>query len=289
MIRSLFVKIPTLVACAVLLATGHPALAIGALGVGMGLMSWGIFAPNASLWLPVRWRARAPRNAVALTFDDGPDPRFTPRVLEILREKAAPATFFVVGHRVLAEPATVAHIHAAGHLVGNHSQTHDLKFHFRLWSQVRAELDRCNAAIRAAIGETPRLFRSPQGFHNPALGDVLRASGMVTVGWQVRAYDAIGADAATIERRILDGVKPGGVVLLHDGAGLNGSLDRTPTIEALPRIIDGLRARGLAIVPLDELLDERAYVRERHAPPLSDRQGELGAPPHADASRGDVA
>jgi peptidoglycan/xylan/chitin deacetylase (PgdA/CDA1 family) len=263
MLRSMLIKVPTLLAVAAILLLGSGPLAwlgaAAALLAGLGLLGWQIFHPNAGLWAKTLWRASAPVNAVALTFDDGPDPAFTPEVLRILAEKGAPATFFVVGSRALAHPEILARIDAAGHLVENHSHSHDLRFHFHLWGPLRRELAACNAAIRAAIGREPALFRSPQGFKNPALGDVLRERGMTAVGWQVRGFDAVGTDARAIEARIVAGALPGGVVLMHDGSGLNGTADRTPTLEALPRIIDALRARGLELVRLDALLGVEAY------------------------------
>lgn len=261
--RSLWVKLPALVLACLALAFGHGLwawlLAASVVVVGVAILAALVFHPNAAFWAPLRFRAEGAPNTVALTFDDGPDPTFTPAVLQILAEKAAPATFFVVGQRVEAHGDVLAAIDAQGHLVGNHTYRHDLTFHFRLWRSVREELRRCDAAIDAAIGKKPRFFRSPQGFKNPALGDVLHEEGLLAVGWQARGLDAVGASAVEIERRILTSLRPGGVIVMHDGAGLHGSDDRTPTLTALPRIIDAIRARGLRIVPLDELLQHPAY------------------------------
>lgn len=261
--RSLWVKVPAILAAGLILGCGQGPLAwllAGAvLALGIAILAALIFHPNAAFWAPLRFRAEGAPDAVALTFDDGPDPTFTPAVLRILAEKEAPATFFVVGERVEAHGDVLAAIDAQGHLVGNHTYRHDLTFHFRLWRAVRDELRRCEAAIDAVIGKRPRFFRSPQGFKNPALGDVLHQEKLLAVGWQARGLDAVGASAAEIERRILASIRPGGVIVMHDGAGLYGTEDRAPTLAALPRIIDAIRARGLRIVPLDELLGEKAY------------------------------
>jgi peptidoglycan/xylan/chitin deacetylase (PgdA/CDA1 family)/SAM-dependent methyltransferase len=238
-------------------------IAAGAVALaGVSALSWFVFDPNSSYWARTVWRAPRPINAVALTFDDGPDPAFTPEVLGILGEKKVPAAFFVVGDRVRENAGIVQEIDRAGHLVGNHSTFHDLGFHFRFWRRLRREVDECNARIRAAIGKEPLLFRSPQGFKSPWLGDVLRERGMTAVGWQVRGRDAFARDPAAIARRVIEGARPGGVVTLHDGAGLGGTRDRRPTIEALPLVIDGLRERGLDLVRLDELLALPGYRQE---------------------------
>lgn len=260
MLRSLLIKVPTLTVAALLLHRGAVAWAALTLGVGLALLLFQVMHPNAGLWTPVRWRSLRPRAAVALTFDDGPDPRFTPALLDLLRERRLRATFFVVGERAERYPELIRRIDQEGHLLGNHSHRHDLAIHFGLWKKAADEIDRCNEILARILKKTPRLFRPPLGFKNPALGDELRRRGMVVVGWQARGYDAVSADAGAIARRLLEGARPGGVLLLHDGAGLRGTEDRGPTLAALPLLLDGLQARGLAVVPLDELLQEQAYL-----------------------------
>lgn len=236
------------------------ALAAGAiLFVGSALLLAVVFHPNARLWAPTLWRAPRDTTHVALSFDDGPDPASTPEILRILAEHDVRAAFFVVGERARAHPEMVQALHRAGHIVCNHSDTHANSFHFRLWEPVRRELRACNETIAALIGQEPTLFRSPQGIKNPALGDVLREMDLTAVGWQVRGLDSLGGDASTVERRVVRGARPGGVIMLHDGGGFGGSSDRSATIEALPRIIDGLRARGLEFARLDELLEVAPY------------------------------
>ncbi len=263
--KSLLIKVPALLLAAVCLSlVPSPAKWIGAalaLALGAGALLAVVFDANSSFWAPTVWRAPRPTNAVALTFDDGPDPEFTPRVLAILAEKNVAAAFFVVGRRAEAHPELVAETVRGGHIVGSHSYTHDLGFHFRLWGGIRRELVACNQAIARATGRDPLLFRSPQGFKNPALGDVLRELGMTAVGWQVRGLDAIERDPEAILRRIVKGARPGGVIAMHDGAGLLGTQSRAPTLDALPKLIDALRAAGLEFARLDALLDLEPYRR----------------------------
>lgn len=263
MARSLWIKLPTLLgaaACVVLLpgATGWWTAA-AVLLLGTALLALLVLNARCGFFAETLWRAPRPVPAVALTFDDGPDPVHTPPILDLLQQRGLRAAFFVVGERARRHPELLQRMHRDGHLVLNHSDRHGLDFHFRLWRGARDELERCDRAIHAAIGLTPRLFRSPQGFKNPALGDVLRATGTTAVGWQARGLDAVSRDAKAIERRVVDGARPGGVLVLHDGAGLGGTGDRAPTIAALPRILDGLAARGLAVQRLDELLQVEAY------------------------------
>ncbi len=228
-----------------------------------GLIAWGVFNINSSLWVRTLWRGDG--ESVALTFDDGPDERFTMRVLEILRQKGVEAAFFVVGARVQKNPALLQRIRAEGHLIGNHSFSHAWNINFGLWGRLRREIAACNDVIEAAAGCSPRFYRAPHGFKNPALGDVLESLGMVAVGWQIRGFDAVNRNAAAVARRIVEGARPGGVILLHDGGGLQGTEDREATLEALPVVIDGLRARGLKLVRLDDLLAIEPYRRTTSA------------------------
>jgi peptidoglycan/xylan/chitin deacetylase (PgdA/CDA1 family) len=217
------------------------------------LMAWGVFDVNSSLWAPTLWRVPGV-NAVALTFDDGPDPEFTPRILEILAREKVRATFFVVGERARANPDLVREIDRQGHLIGNHSFSHAKNINFAFHARLTREIKRCNEVIEAAIGKRPQFYRAPHGFKNPAVGDVMAKLAMTCVGWQVRGFDAVRSDASAIARRLVLKARAGGILLLHDGSSLRGTQDRGATLEALPLVIDGLRARGFAFKRLDELI-----------------------------------
>lgn len=262
MARSLWIKLPTLLFAAAAwwviggwVGVGTAALIITA---GSAILMYGVMNPNSRWWAETRWRA-SEKQQVALTFDDGPDPESTLEIARILAEQDIQAAFFVVGERAEKHPDVVAKLHEAGHLVCNHTQSHAMTFHFSLWDTARRELRACNDTIRSVIGREPTLFRSPQGFKNPALGDVLGELDMTAIGWQVRGLDSMRGDADAITSRIVERAEPGGVIMLHDGSGYGGRVDRSGTIEALPRIIAGLRARGMRFARLDELLDVQPY------------------------------
>ncbi len=221
--------------------------------LALALIVWGVFDVNSSLWAPTLWQIPGV-NAVALTFDDGPDPVFTPRVLEILAREKVTATFFVVGERARANQDLLREIDRQGHLIGNHSFSHAWNINFALHEGLTREITGCNDAVAAAIGKRPQFYRAPHGFKNPALGDVLEKHAMTCVGWQIRGFDAVRSNANTIARRLVRKARAGGILLLHDGSGLQGTQDRSATLEALPMIIDGLRARGFAFKRLDELM-----------------------------------
>ena len=263
MLRSLWLKVPTvgLSIAALLWLDGALAVvtAVGILVAGLALLLAFVMHPNASLWRKTLWRGAPKTNAVALTFDDGPDPASTRAVARVLAEHDVPAAFFVVGERVAAHPEIVRELDAAGHLICNHTHSHSLSLHFSLWATARRELRACGAAVAAVLGKEPALFRAPQGIKNPALGDVIGELGLTAIGWDVRGLDSMSDDADAIARRVLRGARPGSVIMLHDGGGLGGRAGRRATIAALPRIIEALRARGLRFVRLDELLELEPY------------------------------
>jgi peptidoglycan-N-acetylglucosamine deacetylase len=192
------------------------------------------------------------RPMVALTFDDGPDPEYTPRILDALAASNTLATFFMVGRQINAVPAVARAIAAAGHDVGNHTYGHR-----HLWrltpSASVAEVDRGAAAVAEATGITPRYFRPPWGTFNwPAY---VRAGqiGEARVLWSVRPEGLVtAADANRMTALVVRKAHAGAIVNLHDHGG-HASTPRE-TWAALPSMIAGLRARGFDVVPLRTLL-----------------------------------
>lgn len=186
---------------------------------------------------------------VALTFDDGPNAGATPLILDVLRDAGVPATFFMLGAAVDRYPALARRIVDEGHAIGNHGYHHQ-KLHWRSPAYVRAEIAAGAAAITRACGRAPTLFRAPHGFRNPWVTPIARALGQRTVGWSVGAWDPSCPDAELIAARILRRVRPGSIVLLHDGDGNDLDGDRQQTARALPLIIRQLRQENYAMVPL---------------------------------------
>ena len=197
---------------------------------------------------------------VSLTFDDGPDPEWTPQILDILRDKHVPATFFVVGENALAHPGLLNRIVDEGHALGNHSYTHP-NFATVSDNEALLEINATERLVEAYTGRSMRLFRAPYfGDAEPTTPDeylpalLAQQNGYLNVGlhvdtedWQQPGVDAIVANAVN-EVMAGNEERSGQIILLHDGGG-----DRAQTIAALPRIIDELRARGFRFVPTAEL------------------------------------
>ncbi|TDU04273.1 peptidoglycan/xylan/chitin deacetylase (PgdA/CDA1 family) [Streptomyces sp. 846.5] len=184
---------------------------------------------------------------VALTFDDGPDPVHTRRVLEILDRYGARATFFCVGHHVAALPDLVRRIAAAGHELGNHSWSHPFLPDLTP-DQLREQIDRTAEALARLTGEAPTWFRPPYGALTPEVLAALEGHPTTLTMWDVDSRDWTRPGPERIAATVLDAAGPGSVVLMHEGAG-----DRGQTVRALPSIIEGLLERGLELVPVGEL------------------------------------
>ena len=212
-----------------------------------------------------RIRTRGPVTTpplVALTFDDGPNDPATSAILDVLAAKGVKATFFVVGANAEVFPETLRRTVAEGHAIGNHSYSHRKRATLR---DLRyGELEQTQAVIERITGVRPALYRSPNGFHTPWQLAAVRAAGLTTVHWNVQTLDWERPDPEVIVRRVLDRVGPGSIVLLHDGDDTNRGSDRTPTVAALPMLIDALQARGYRLVTVPELLGLPATL-----PPLA--------------------
>jgi peptidoglycan/xylan/chitin deacetylase (PgdA/CDA1 family) len=228
-------------------------IGLAAAGVAAaGLAAHGTWHRNSWVFGPVLNRLPAVGSTVSITFDDGPNPVATPRILDVLREKGVHATFFVLGRHAERWPELVRRMAAEGHQLGNHGYWHR-KLHRRGPSYVRDDLVRGTAAIeRASGGVRPRVFRAPHGFRNPWVTPIAASLGQRTVGWSLGVWDSARPGADQIARRALAGLHAGSILLLHDGDGYDPDGDRLQTAEALPAIIDGLRARGLTFTTLPE-------------------------------------
>jgi peptidoglycan-N-acetylglucosamine deacetylase len=227
-------------------------IGVGLIGVAAaGLAAHGTWHRNSWVFGRPLTRLPGPADAISLTFDDGPNPRATPLILDVLRREQVRATFFVLGGHAERWPELVRRMADEGHQLGNHGFWHR-KLHRRGPSYVREDLTRGTAAIEAASGVRPKHFRAPHGFRSPWVSSIAASLGQRTVGWSLGVWDSARPGAAEITRRALDGMAPGSILLLHDGDGYDAEGDRLQTAEALPMIIHGLRARGFRFATLPD-------------------------------------
>ena len=214
---------------------------------------------GAGLWPRSRWlgpncdrlpAAAARRGEVALTFDDGPDPEVTPRVLELLAgHGGARATFFCIGRRAAAHAGLVGELARQGHRVENHSHSHPAAFSLLPPAALAREVRLAQETLARAAGRPPELFRAPAGLRSFLLEPVLAAQGLRLASWTRRGFDTVVNDPLRVVRRLLANLAAGDVLLLHDGSAARDRRGRPVVLEALPRLLDGIAARGLRPVP----------------------------------------
>jgi peptidoglycan-N-acetylglucosamine deacetylase len=219
-------------------------------GAAPGL--WGAYTWGSHLLtLGSIWRGSRERRAVSLTFDDGPDPEWTPRVLDVLAREGVRAAFFLIGQRARQAPEQARRIADSGHDLGNHTWSHP-----SLWrcgpAHTEREIGDGHAAIADAAGAPPRFFRPPWGKTNLAMFGVARELGTPCVFWTVQPESRRPVLPLEQARRGLARARAGAIYDLHDADGVPGAGRRL--VEYLPALIAGLRAQGYALVPLRELL-----------------------------------
>ena len=209
-------------------------------------------SPRSRFFLPVISRGQTAIRAVALTFDDGPDPLTTPLLLAAFAKRRVRATFFVSGRNAVRHPELVRQILGAGHLVGNHSYSHDpllmLSSYRRLFREIAAAQD----ALKE-FGIRPLAFRPPVGLTNPKLPQVLGALGMFCVTFSCRAFDRGNRRIDGLAGKILRRVRPGDIVLLHD-VRPGGENDVARWLREIESVLDSLAAKDLRVVSLDALI-----------------------------------
>jgi peptidoglycan/xylan/chitin deacetylase (PgdA/CDA1 family) len=195
---------------------------------------------------------------VALTFDDGPSQEFTPLVLDILEEYDVPATFFLVGIHAERYPDIARRIAEEGHEIGNHTYGH-ITVPTASNKALYEEVIKATRVIAQTTGEYPKYIRPPRGVYDARFRRLSHVLGQKIVLWTISTRDwRYGTTAQSIVKRAVSQAKGGDIILFHDSGALvkNEGGDRSATVRALPLVIEGLRQKGLEIVPLSELLEE---------------------------------
>jgi peptidoglycan-N-acetylglucosamine deacetylase len=244
-----FIALLATLTAAVALAGGQWLLlnaTLAALFIAIGL---GVAIPQLRFFGPFICYGDSTRRQVALTFDDGPDARSTPALLELLRAQEIEAAFFVIGKKVDAEPQLATQILRGGHLLENHSYNHSNATNFYPAGKLTAELARTQQAIEKHTGTTPRFFRPPVGLSNPNTFHAAAALKLKVIGWSIRSLDTRRTDPAQIVRRIERGLTPGAIILLHDG---NIPVERL--LVTVKLLLAKLREHGYEVVRLDRML-----------------------------------
>ena len=192
---------------------------------------------------------------LALTFDDGPNDPYTPRLLEMLAKHGAPATFFLIGRFVRQSPEIAREVAKAGHVIGNHTFNHPLLI-LKSEAEIRGEMTSCKAALTETVGPHSNLFRPPFGGRRPAVLRIARELGLQPVMWSVTGYDWSAKSGEEIERKVGKQIRGGDVILLHDGGHKAMGADRSATIAATESIIIRYKNEGYQFVTIPEMMSE---------------------------------
>jgi peptidoglycan/xylan/chitin deacetylase (PgdA/CDA1 family) len=227
---------------------------LGAAGAALtvGTTLWGAYAPNASLFGPII--GRGPEEPVVfLTFDDGPNGRVTERILDLLAYEGVPATFFMVGKHVELYPQAAVAVAEAGHEIGNHTYSHT-KLHRVGPARAGQEVRFAHEAITGVTGFVPRSFRAPHGYRSPFVARAVAPFGYRSYGWTFGVRDSDRPGVERIRQRVRERLRPGAIILLHDGDGYEPAGDRWQTAAALPGIMRDVSAAGYRFGALSSLV-----------------------------------
>ena len=217
----------------------------------LAVSAYGSYFIQSNYFVEVLHHGNRKQKKIALTFDDGPQPVFTSKVLDILKEKNVPALFFLIGQNISGNESDVRRMYVEGHVIGNHSFSHNYWFSLKRTDNMLADIKLCDEEIQRAIGRTPKLFRPPYGVTNPMVAKAIKLGNYTGIGWSLRSYDTNAKEADRLLNKILFNIKNGDVILLHEWG--------KHTVAILPELIDKSRKLGFEFVRADELLGVQAY------------------------------
>ncbi|MGA9235031.1 MAG: polysaccharide deacetylase family protein [Desulfobacterales bacterium] len=217
------------------------------------------FFPASNFYLPVVSRGSSGRKAVALTFDDGPNPQTTPELLRLLKKHRVAGTFFVNGRKAGLYPHLIEEILSLGHCVANHSYNHDVFMVFRSRQAVKRDIEAVQKVLRRH-GIAPLAFRPPAGITGPRLREVLQKKGMFAVNFSCRARDGGNRWLRHLSQKILRRLRPDDIVLLHDIAPRSAPL-LSLWVEEIDRVLEGIQMKGLFVLPLAELIGRPVMIK----------------------------
>ncbi|MBI5430976.1 MAG: polysaccharide deacetylase family protein [Nitrosomonadales bacterium] len=241
--------------CAILVALAPAAWlwALGGILANHLILTAAVFWPSGRLLGPNMTRLPAAairRNEIALTFDDGPDPEITPKILDMLDQYDAKASFFCIADKVAAYPDLAREIVRRGHSLENHTMSHPHVFAMFGWRGLLREVSAAQTTIHTLTGIAPEFFRAPMGFRSPFLAPVIARIGLRYVTWTRRGYDVFASKPEPVMQRLQRGLAAGDILLLHDGRSHQSHGGTMVVLEVLPRLLEHLRALGLRSVSL---------------------------------------
>lgn len=207
------------------------------------------YSIGSGIYLKAFCRAKTSQKVIALSFDDGHHPRITPKVLDVLAKHDIKAIFFLIGEMAEKYPEIVKRIINEGHLIGNHSYTHNGKFPILRKSRMESDLKKCESVLTQITNQEIKYFRPPYGVTNPTIGLVARKLGYKTIGWSIRSLDTKKESRTNVLMRIKRLAHPGGIILMHD--------NREECNQLTEKVINHLSVQGYKFIRVDELMEIR--------------------------------
>jgi len=210
------------------------------------------FFPRIGFYAPVIYKGISGKKAVAITFDDGPDPLTTPLLLNFLETRGLKATFFVIGENAAANPGLIKKIVQQGHLLGNHSFKHSSRIFFKEIAAVVEDIEATQNVLNRC-GVHTSAYRPPVGIVSPRLHPALMRTGMVLINFSCRPLDGGNRYLHNLSNRVLKRIQGDDIVLLHDKQPPDKKLISV-WMKAIEEIVDGIEARGMKVIPLSDLI-----------------------------------
>lgn len=230
--------------------SGYLLLCLCVIGViFLGITAYGAYEIRFNYFL--KSVIKGDSDDLVLTFDDGPDPIYTPQILDVLKENGIKATFFLIGNRALQYPELVQRIDNEGHEIGNHSFSHSYSLGFFTERRLQEDLKQCSEVLSKLLSREVRFFRPPFGVTNPRYARVITALGIKSIGWTLRSLDTKIKDKELLIKRITSKVKKGDIILLHD--------TQKVTLEILPLFFEFCQNNGFQFRKLSESTGLPAY------------------------------
>ena len=211
----------------------------------------GVIRVGFELFMEIENAGDSRYNEIAISFDDGPHPEITPKVLEKLNRFGVKAAFFCIGKNAEEQPEIVKEIHDSGHIIGNHSYEHTNNFPIFSTTKIKEDLEHCGKSIVDITGFKPRFFRPPFGITNPRIAKAVKALDLTVVGWSLRTFDTSKSPNKVI-RKIKKNLNGGDLILLHD--------NHEGVLEILDFLIPYAEENGLKFVRPDNLIKKEAYA-----------------------------
>lgn len=224
---------------------------VGIIVVTLVLLAYGSASIGSGFYCSAICSAGTEKRLISLTFDDGPDPKFTPAILDILKNNNIKALFFCIGTKARANPEIISRIHNEGHIIGSHSLTHSFLFDFYGRRRILDELRENERIIAEITGMKVRLFRPPFGVTNPPLAWAVKKMGFNVIGWSVKSKDTVISNRNKLFRRLTRHLGEGRIFLFHD--------TKKVTAEVLENFIKFVEKENFGIERPDRLLKIKAY------------------------------